>query len=112
MPSTFTRSARRVIPMKSAILAGAALPRRRMVHPAAASHQRRRADDVDHGPAITSVPQKARVHLAKSDRRFMNDWQAGDETARAKPTSAFTLWYSQPCLLATLWGRLPSAPRK
>lgn len=110
MPSTFTRSARRVVPIKSAILAGAAPARRRMVHPAAASELRRRADDVEHGTTSMPSPQNAGPVITKNDGRLMNDWP--EDNKPASRATAASMWDSRPCLLAAFWGWLPNGPRK
>lgn len=107
MPSTIARSARRMVPIKSAILAGAAPARRRMVHPVAANHPRRRADDIQDSPAVAPIPHKARPQIANRDGGLMKDLPARDEAARAKLASERPVECSQLWLLAALWGRLP-----
>lgn len=111
MPSTFSRSARRVVPIKTAILAGAGAPRRRMVHPKAASHLRRRADDVEQVQKVMPIVQAVPARGLQRDERLMRDWPAENENPRANAT-AVSMWDSKPCLLAAFWGWLPSAPRK
>jgi len=67
-----------------------------------ADHPRRRADDAraHKRPPLTAV---------KAGPRLMADWPADRACA---PEPSVPLWYTKPYLLATLWGRLPPAPKK
>jgi|SRR5581483_6989411 len=77
------------------------LPGKTPAHP---DHPHRRADDAGRGVA----PKKAALKAVKVGARLMTDWPA-DKTRDARP--ATPLWYTKPYLLATLWGRLPTAPK-